>query len=312
MKTPSRLFVPVRALGALALIGFVAARAQTLTAIDFESLPLGAGHLTDGGVFSSYAFSGGGTLAPSAFDLVGDKLQGVTTSGGSQVGYLGGAGTDLTFTGSGPLGVGLFPGSSSVALTNYRSSQSVVTLALDFSVQRASPANQQNFSIYFYDAQDAADANTFAYHSYINIGTDNHVYVQDYYFNNVSSAWIDTGVVINSGDKYHATISVDYNAATWSASLSNLTAPATYVLATNRSTNGGAYTLSGWSDVDGGIDISMWANTVSDANKAFADRLTFDNLTITAVPEPSTYAALAGLGALGLALWRRRAAQNSA
>jgi hypothetical protein len=33
----------------------------------------------------------------------------------------------------------------------------------------------------------------------------------------------------------------------------------------------------------------------------------FDNVAVSAIPEPSTYAALAGLGALGLALWRRRA-----
>lgn len=32
-----------------------------------------------------------------------------------------------------------------------------------------------------------------------------------------------------------------------------------------------------------------------------------DDFSISAIPEPSTYAALAGLGALGLALWRRRA-----
>ncbi|AOS44033.1 hypothetical protein Verru16b_01094 [Lacunisphaera limnophila] len=32
-----------------------------------------------------------------------------------------------------------------------------------------------------------------------------------------------------------------------------------------------------------------------------------DNFAVSAIPEPSTYAALAGLGALGLALWRRRA-----
>jgi len=31
-----------------------------------------------------------------------------------------------------------------------------------------------------------------------------------------------------------------------------------------------------------------------------------DNFAVSAIPEPSTYAAFAGLGALGLALWRRR------
>lgn len=37
------------------------------------------------------------------------------------------------------------------------------------------------------------------------------------------------------------------------------------------------------------------------SGQAFAD-----NLSVSAVPEPSTYAAFAGLGALGLACWRRR------
>jgi hypothetical protein len=34
-----------------------------------------------------------------------------------------------------------------------------------------------------------------------------------------------------------------------------------------------------------------------------------DNFSISAVPEPSTYAAFAGVGALGLAVWRRRRAR---
>ena len=33
---------------------------------------------------------------------------------------------------------------------------------------------------------------------------------------------------------------------------------------------------------------------------------TIDSVTVSAIPEPSTYAMLAGLGALGLAAWRRR------
>ena len=37
-----------------------------------------------------------------------------------------------------------------------------------------------------------------------------------------------------------------------------------------------------------------------------------DNVTITAVPEPSTYAACAGAAVLGLAFWRRRRAAAKA
>jgi hypothetical protein len=37
-----------------------------------------------------------------------------------------------------------------------------------------------------------------------------------------------------------------------------------------------------------------------------------DNVLITAVPEPSTYAACAGAAVLGLAFWRRRRAAAKA
>lgn len=43
----------------------------------------------------------------------------------------------------------------------------------------------------------------------------------------------------------------------------------------------------------------------STVDAMFADTFSL-TAGMTAVPEPSTYAAIAGPGALGLALWRRR------
>jgi hypothetical protein len=36
-----------------------------------------------------------------------------------------------------------------------------------------------------------------------------------------------------------------------------------------------------------------------------------DNFSVSAIPEPSTYAAMAGAAALGLAFWRRRKSRNA-
>lgn len=45
---------------------------------------------------------------------------------------------------------------------------------------------------------------------------------------------------------------------------------------------------------------------------AITGGISFDNMSVSAIPEPSTYAAIAGLGALGLAFWRRRQARTAA
>ena len=61
----------------------------------------------------------------------------------------------------------------------------------------------------------------------------------------------------------------------------------------------------------GGFNFEIFGNS----NMAAAVNLGSvyaDNFSISAIPEPSTYAAFAGLGALGLACWRRRQARAAA
>jgi hypothetical protein len=62
-------------------------------------------------------------------------------------------------------------------------------------------------------------------------------------------------------------------------------------------------------DYTGGHFYSTASIGTNFAQEAFNDAAFI--VTATAVPEPSTYAALAGVAALGLAVWRRRAQRAS-
>ncbi len=84
-----------------------------------------------------------------------------------------------------------------------------------------------------------------------------------------------------------------------------------------------AYSLDGssFTSVSTFLPVSQWDNSVGSVTNGFnfevfgnsnmaaalsAGSTYGDNFSVSAVPEPSTYAAFAGLGALGLVMWRRR------
>lgn len=93
----------------------------------------------------------------------------------------------------------------------------------------------------------------------------------------------------------------------------------TRMLTTAFSTDGGASFTTGATldlagaqaptvaPLNGGMGLRFFAASDNNAGDTIAaGTLYYDNLTVSAIPEPSTYAALAGVGVLGLAMWRKK------
>jgi hypothetical protein len=93
-------------------------------------------------------------------------------------------------------------------------------------------------------------------------------------------------------------------------------AAADNLLTASYSTNGTTFFTAGTFDLAGAqagyadpynqrFGLELFANSGAGAG-GITSGVSFDNMSVSAVPEPSTYAAFAGLAALGLASWRRR------
>lgn len=91
----------------------------------------------------------------------------------------------------------------------------------------------------------------------------------------------------------------------------------TKIMSAGYSLNGSTFFNVGSFDLDGaqagleapnlnGLGLQLISVLNQGAGPVAAGELYFDNISVSAVPEPSTYAALAGLAALGLVMWRRR------
>jgi hypothetical protein len=118
------------------------------------------------------------------------------------------------------------------------------------------------------------------------------------------SNYTPTYRVIDTPGLTSTVLRLDYNAA-------NTT------LSTSYSTDGGATFFAVQSydiganhlfTANGGLGLRFYAAEGNSTGAVSLGQMTYDNLSVSAVPEPSTYAALAGLAALGVVFWRRRAA----
>lgn len=120
-----------------------------------------------------------------------------------------------------------------------------------------------------------------------------------------------TAVNTSTADNTAVTLRLNWDAsaktlaAAYSTDGSNFTSVATFLPVSQWNNS------SGSTSVTNGFNFSVFGNSDTTADIAVGSVFA-DNFTLTAVPEPSTYAAFAGLGALGLALWRRRTAKKSA
>lgn len=76
-------------------------------------------------------------------------------------------------------------------------------------------------------------------------------------------------------------------------------------------TSGASYDLDGaqiglGAPLNNGIGMDLLGLTNGIGVGVTTGQMTFDNFSVSAVPEPSTYAAIAGVAVLGLAFWRKR------
>lgn len=126
-------------------------------------------------------------------------------------------------------------------------------------------------------------------------------------FNIRSEGTGTTATVLSTSDSSDVVLRLAWNAGT-------------QVLSASYSTDGNSFNsvsnfnpITGWTSAtkDDGFNFGVFGTSVLSSGTIASNIVYADNFSVSAVPEPSTYAAIAGVMALGVAAWRRRRAAKS-
>jgi hypothetical protein len=267
MRTPLRSLV-------LALVSFASVTAYAQVSLDFETAGQVSGNFRNlGPVITSNTQSSNGVSNDYLIHNVPD-------SSGSAAALL----YDTT------------PGDTTVGTQSTFSVSSPLTVSFDF---RASTANS-SVGIIFADSNDASN-NVLALFNIDNSGTtDLFRFFKD---GSVTTTSVTGGLQSGSNQAVSTGVDVGSTLGRYSVTLSVAGTVPTLAVTVGSQT---------FSNTFGGLTDYDWGNTtvilrLFDAGGANVNTdIWVDNLTIGAIPEPSTYAAIFGAVVLGLALARRR------
>jgi hypothetical protein len=238
----------------------------------------------------------------AAFSETNQRLEFTnSTATGTNYSSLGWISPSTSITGVG--GAGLASGapytsswSAQVAITNSTIPVAGYTLAGMELYSGANPSgNNAYYGIYLSNSQEFG----------------NSLMVEWGLWNTTTSDYTRTSTFVNIGDTSDVTVRAMFDGST-------------KILSFDYSLNGATFTSTSVGyDLDGsqagltaplndGLGLALVGFSNNGAGAITAGQMYYDNLSVSAIPEPSTYAALAGLGALGLAIWRRRQSKNAA
>lgn len=117
------------------------------------------------------------------------------------------------------------------------------------------------------------------------------------------ASWTRTPSFLDIGDNTDVTVRATFDGTSKILAFDYATDGATFL------STGVSYDLAGaqagiTAPLNNGMGLILAGVSAGGAGAISAGQMYFDNISV--IPEPSTYAAFAGLGALGLAFWRRR------